>query len=129
LLIVVVSYVFYGWWDWRFLILIFISTLLDYSIGLFMSRSAHTQKKKVWLYVSIIFNLGILGFFKYYNFFQENFVQLLNNIGFQANSTTLKILLPVGISFYTFQTLSYTIDVYKDRLKPTTDFVEFAAFV
>lgn len=129
ILILIGSYVFYGWWDWRFLSLIALSTVIDYLVGLQIARSATRKKRVSLLWVSIIFNIGILGFFKYFNFFAENFALLLESIGFEAHQTTLNIILPVGISFYTFQTLSYTIDVYREKIKPTTDFISFAAFV
>ena len=127
--IVVVSYVFYGWWDWRFLILIFISTLEDYLVALQIQYVTKEHTRRLWLMVSIVVNLGILGFFKYYNFFIDNFVTMFNGFGFQPNISSLNIILPVGISFYTFQTMSYTIDVYKNKIAPTKDFIAFAAFV
>jgi len=129
ILILVASYVFYGWWDWRFLSLIALSTVIDYLVGLHISKSTKKKKQMSLLWVSIIFNIGILGFFKYFNFFAENLAVLLESMGFQAHYTTLNIILPVGISFYTFQTLSYTIDVYRGKIKPTSDFISFAAFV
>lgn len=128
-LIVVASYVFYGWWDWRFLALILFSTLVDYAVGRGLSRYDNARKRKLLLWTSIIVNLGFLGFFKYYNFFLENFIQAFSFFGQDIPSNSLNIILPVGISFYTFQTLSYTIDVYKQRLKPTKDIMAFAAFV
>jgi D-alanyl-lipoteichoic acid acyltransferase DltB (MBOAT superfamily) len=128
-LIVVASYVFYGWWDWRFLSLIFFSTLVDYSIGRKLSTEENDFNRKVLLWTSIIVNLGFLGFFKYYNFFIDNFITAFTFFGADIKPNTLNIILPVGISFYTFQTLSYTIDVYKSRLIPTKDFVAFSAFV
>jgi len=130
LLILISSYVFYGWWDWRFLSLIFLSTIIDYFVGL---KIYHTQKidnKKYYLLISILVNLGLLGFFKYFNFFIDSWVHLLNSIGYtHGNTWTLNIILPVGISFYTFQTMSYTLDIFKGKLKPTTDFISFASFV
>ncbi|GGG53034.1 MBOAT family O-acyltransferase [Bizionia arctica] len=128
-LVVVASYVFYGWWDWRFLSLILFSTLVDYAIGLALSKQQNSRKRKVLLWISIIVNLGFLGFFKYYNFFIDNFVKAFSFFGQDIQPNTLNIILPVGISFYTFQTLSYTIDVYKKQLEPTKDFISFAAFV
>jgi D-alanyl-lipoteichoic acid acyltransferase DltB (MBOAT superfamily) len=128
-LILIGSYIFYGWWDYRFLSLIAFSTVVDYLVGLGIYDSRTNKKRKILLWVSIISNIGILGFFKYFNFFAENFTTLLNSIGLEAHQTTLNILLPVGISFYTFQTLSYTIDVYRQKLKPASDFISFAAFV
>lgn len=129
LLIGVSSYIFYGWWDYRFLFLIFFSTCIDYFIGIFIYNEKDRTKKKYFLWVSILVNLGFLGFFKYYNFFLENFVNAFTFLGRDINSNSLNIILPVGISFYTFQTLSYSIDIYRNKLKPTQDFVAFSAFV
>jgi D-alanyl-lipoteichoic acid acyltransferase DltB (MBOAT superfamily) len=128
-LIVLASYVFYGWWDWRFLSLIIFSTVVDYLVGQKLRVEDKQSKRKVLLCTSILVNLGFLGFFKYYNFFLENFVDAFSLFGMQINANSLNIILPVGISFYTFQTLSYTIDVYKMKLEPTQDFVAFSAFV
>lgn len=128
-LIVVASYVFYSWWDWRFLSLIIFSTVVDYLVGQKLRNEEKQSKRKVLLWTSIIVNLGFLGFFKYYNFFLENFVDAFSLFGMQINPNSLNIILPVGISFYTFQTLSYTIDVYKKKLEPTKDFIAFSAFV
>lgn len=129
LLIVAASYIFYGWWDWRFLSLIIFSTIVDYSVGLALGNSTDLIKRKLLLLTSIIVNLGFLGFFKYYNFFLDNFISVFSLFGREINSNSLNIILPVGISFYTFQTLSYSIDVYKRKMTPTKDFVAFAAFV
>lgn len=129
ILIVIASYVFYGWWDWRFLALIFFSTVIDYSIGKLLKVEHEDAKRNVLLGVSIIVNLGFLGFFKYYNFFVDNFVTAFSFFGSQIQPNTLDVILPVGISFYTFQTMSYTIDVYKRKLEPTNDFIAFSAFV
>jgi D-alanyl-lipoteichoic acid acyltransferase DltB (MBOAT superfamily) len=128
-LIVLASYTFYGWWDWRFLSLIVFSSLIDFTIGLLLKKEEHQTKRKLLLWLSICINLGFLGFFKYYNFFVDNFVQAFSFFGSEIQSNTLNIILPVGISFYTFQTLSYTIDVYKGKLKPTRDLTAFLAFV
>jgi len=128
-LIVVASYVFYGWWDWRFLFLILFSTLVDYGVGISLSKNEDATKRKLLLWLSIIVNLGFLGFFKYYNFFLDNFIEAFSFLGRNIQPNTLNIILPVGISFYTFQTLSYTIDVYKRQLEPTKNFISFAAFV
>ena len=128
-LIVIASYVFYGWWDWRFLSLIIFSTVVDYLVGFKLRNEDQKSKRKVLLWISILVNLGFLGFFKYYNFFLENFVDAFSLFGMTINANSLNIILPVGISFYTFQTLSYTIDVYKNKLEPTEDFIAFSAFV
>ncbi|WP_353937172.1 MBOAT family O-acyltransferase [uncultured Zobellia sp.] len=131
LLVIVASYVFYGWWDWRFLILIFLSTVLDFFVGQQIFKyQDNKQKAKYWLWVSVAFNLGLLGFFKYFNFFVDSFIESVNALGYSIKSVwTLRIILPVGISFYTFQTMSYSFDIYYKKLKPTTNFVSFAAFV
>jgi D-alanyl-lipoteichoic acid acyltransferase DltB (MBOAT superfamily) len=128
-LIVAASYVFYGWWDWRFLSLIIFSTLVDYSIGKRLKSEEKQGIRKLLLWSSIIVNLGFLGFFKYYNFFLDNFIAAFSFLGQEIHANSLNIILPVGISFYTFQTLSYTIDVYKKKLEPTEDFIAFSAFV
>ncbi|UOY06086.1 MBOAT family protein [Muricauda sp. SCSIO 64092] len=128
-LIVVASYVFYGWWDWRFLTLIVFSTIVDFTVGNLLRNESKKSKRKLLLWVSITVNLGFLGFFKYYNFFVESFVDAFSFFGKEIQGGSLNIVLPVGISFYTFQTLSYTIDVYRKKLEPTKDFVAFSAFV
>ena len=127
--IVLASYFFYACWDWRFLSLILFSTITDYAVGLWLNKVSTERKRKVLLTISIIVNLSFLGFFKYYNFFVENFVDIFRLFGRELNIHTLNIILPVGISFYTFQTMSYTIDVYRRKLDATKDFVAFAAFV
>jgi alginate O-acetyltransferase complex protein AlgI len=129
LLIVAASYLFYGWWDWRFLSLILFSTVVDYSMGIFIARAGKTPMRKAMLWVSIITNLGFLGFFKYYNFFVDSFKSAFSFFGSDIEVSSLHVILPVGISFYTFQTLSYTIDVYRGKLNPTRDFIAFTAFV
>ncbi|OEK08851.1 acyltransferase [Flavivirga aquatica] len=128
-LLVIASYVFYGWWDYRFLSLIIFSSLVDYTIGKQLKKEKIPSKRKLLLWLSIIVNLGLLGFFKYYNFFVDSFVEAFSLFGNKITPNTLNIILPVGISFYTFQTLSYTIDVYKKHLKPTDDIISFLAFV
>ena len=128
-LIVVASYVFYGWWDWRFLSLIIFSTLVDYSVGVLLSKEENKIKRKLLLWTSIGVNLGFLSFFKYYNFFLDNFISAFSFFAMEINANSLNIILPVGISFYTFQTLSYTIDVYKKKIEPTKDIIAFSAFV
>lgn len=130
LFIVAASYVFYGWWDWRFLILIFLTTCCSYASGLMIERhEGQRHKQKAICAANIILNLLILGYFKYCNFFGENFALLLRRFGLQAHWTTLDILLPVGISFYTFQALSYTIDVYHHKLQATRNLPAFFAFI
>ena len=128
-LLVAASLLFYGWWDWRFLSLILFSTLIDYTIGHQLGSEENTTKRKVLLWTSIITNLGFLGFFKYHNFFIENFITAFSFFGTEIQATSLNIILPVGISFYTFQTLSYTIDIYRRKLAPTKDIIAFSAFV
>jgi len=129
LLIVVASYVFYGWWDWKFLSLIVFSTVVDYTVGRQLRTEENQLKRKILLWTSILVNLGFLGFFKYYNFFLDNFITAFSFFGQEIQANSLNIILPVGISFYTFQTLGYTIDVYKRKLEPTKDFIAFSAFV
>ncbi|MEQ9581622.1 MAG: MBOAT family O-acyltransferase, partial [Arenibacter sp.] len=129
ILIVFASYLFYGWWDWRFLSLIIFSTLVDFSIGNLLRNERNITKRKIYLWTSIVVNLGFLGFFKYYNFFIESFTEAFSFFGNNIEGDRLNIILPVGISFYTFQTLSYTIDVYKEKLEPTKDIIAFTAFV
>jgi D-alanyl-lipoteichoic acid acyltransferase DltB (MBOAT superfamily) len=110
-LLVIASYVFYGWWDWRFLSLILFSTLVDYYVGITLQKTEQQNKRKRLLWLSIFANIGLLVFFKYFNFFVANFVTAFTFFGFEIPPSSLNIILPVGISFYTFQTLSYTIDV------------------
>lgn len=130
LLILIASYFFYGFWDWRFLSLIILSTTVDYFVGIKINESNTKSSRKRWLWVSVLFNVGLLGFFKYYNFFVNSWVDMLSTMGYHTESTwTLKVILPIGISFYTFQTMSYSFDIYYKRLKPTKDFLSFAAFV
>lgn len=129
LLIVAASYVFYGWWDWRFLSLIIFSTIVDYSVGRKLESEIKPNRRKLYLWTSIIVNIGLLGIFKYYNFFLDNFIAAFSFFGSEINANSLHIILPVGISFYTFQTLSYTIDVYRKKLEPTKDYIAFSAFV
>ena len=129
LLIVFASYTFYSWWSKRFLILILISTIIDYLLGILINRTEENFKRKLLLITSLAVNLGFLGFFKYYNFFLENFISAFSIFGHEIRHNTLNIILPVGISFYTFQTLSYSIDIYKKKISPTKDFIAFAAFV
>jgi alginate O-acetyltransferase complex protein AlgI len=128
-LLVVASYVFYGYWDWRFLGLLFASTLIDFTVAQYLSRQVDPRHRKTLMIVSMVANLGMLGFFKYFNFFIDQFAVLLTALGFEPHMPTLRIVLPVGISFYTFQTMSYVIDVYRGRLKPCNSLLDFAAFI
>lgn len=132
LLILIVSYIFYGWWDARFLVLIAFSTVVDYTIGIFLDKFQGDEvkaKRKILLLLSLLVNLGILLYFKYYNFFLDNIKEVVSVFGIEISLTSLNIILPVGISFYTFQTLSYSIDVYKGKMKAEKNFISFAAFV
>ncbi len=129
ILLLSASYVFYGWWDWRFLSLIIFSSIIDYLVGLNLAKTEDKRKRKLLLWTSILVNLGFLGFFKYFNFFAESFAEAFTLLGQPIEASRLNIILPVGISFYTFQTLSYSIDVYKRKLKPTRDIIAFFAFV
>ena len=122
------SYIFYAWWDWRFLSLILVSSLTDYLVGLKMEQ-AHGKTRKLLLLISLAVNLGLLGYFKYFNFFVESFIAAFSLCGYTFQAPSLNIVLPVGISFYTFQTLSYTLDIYRKKTRPTTDLVAFFAFV
>ena len=124
------SYYFYSCWDWRFLSLITLSTIVDYCIGLGLKNESHSISiRKLLLWISVGVNIGLLGFFKYYNFFIEQFTTAFTLFGASFEGSTISIILPVGISFYTFQTLSYTIDVYRKKIEPTTNVLAFSAFV
>lgn len=127
--ILIASYLFYGWWDWRFLSLIIFSSVVDFAVGRQLGKTEAPSNRKKWLYLSLATNLSLLGFFKYFNFFVEQFVMAFDQVGINLEASTLSIILPVGISFYTFQTLSYTIDVYRRKLEPTSDWVAFFAYV
>ncbi|SFD07576.1 MBOAT family O-acyltransferase [Algibacter pectinivorans] len=129
LLLLLSSYIFYAWWDWRFLSLIIISSFIDFRAGIKIFASKTKRERKKWLIVSLVANLGFLSIFKYYNFFAESFSDLMNRFGWQPNDLTLNIILPVGISFYTFQTLSYSIDIYRKQFKPTYNVVSFFTYV
>jgi alginate O-acetyltransferase complex protein AlgI len=129
LFILIASYIFYGWWDWRFLSLIIFSSVFDFMLGLKIDNAPSLRARNLFISFSLLINLGILGFFKYYNFFVDSFFDLFSHFSIHLNKSTLKIILPVGISFYTFQSLSYTIDVYRKQLKPTKDLIAFFAFV
>lgn len=129
ILLLFVSFYFYACWDWRFMFLLLFSILLDYVSGIKIQNSSGKHEAKIWLTLSIVINLGFLGFFKYYNFFIESFAELLNGFGLKVNVWLLNIVLPVGISFYTFHGLSYVIDVYKKRISSEKNFVDYAVFV
>ena len=129
ILLLISSYFFYACWDWRFLFLLIFSTVLDYYTGIKMSDSKNQNSKKFWFWLSISVNLGFLGVFKYYNFFAASFADAIANFGLQVNPWTLKVILPVGISFYTFHGLSYVIDIYKDRIKAEKNFIDYSVFV
>jgi len=129
LLLLIGSYVFYGWWDWRFLFLLIFSTSLDYCLGIKMFQAKTEKIKKNWFLLCIILNLGFLGFFKYFNFFITSTTNLLNTIGFTVNPSLINIILPVGISFYTFHGLSYIIDIYNNRIEPEKNVVTYSLFV
>lgn len=128
-LLLVGSYVFYGAWDWRFLSLIFLSTILDYFCGIKIFEASNEKKRKFFLSLSIFGNLAILGFFKYFDFFASNLQALLVSFGVNINPHFINIILPIGISFYTFQTMSYTIDIYRKQMTPTRKFFDFTLFV
>jgi alginate O-acetyltransferase complex protein AlgI len=127
--IIIISYFFYGWWDWRFLSLILFSSTVDYLAGIGFSNWDDKHKRKLLLYASLLTNLGLLGVFKYYNFFVDSLLDAAPGLEFILSRRALEIVLPVGISFYTFQTLSYTIDVYRKKLEPTKDIAAFFAYV
>jgi alginate O-acetyltransferase complex protein AlgI len=128
-LLLVASYVFYGAWDYRFLSLLLLTTVVDYFVAPRIAASESPTSRRLYLACSIFFNLGILGFFKYFNFFAQTFAELASSFGWSPSYTTLNIVLPVGISFYTFQEMSYTIDVYRKRVQPCRNFLDFALFV
>lgn len=129
LLLLISSYFFYSCWDWRFLFLLIFSTLLDYFSGIQIEKSTNSNQRKFWFWLSIIINLGFLGVFKYFNFFADSFKELISAFGFQINVWSLKVILPIGISFYTFHGLSYVIDIYKRRITAEKNFVDYAVFV
>jgi len=129
LVIIASGYVFYGWWDWRFLLLLIFTSSVDFIVGIFLSRTESEQRRKILLLTSIFMNIGLLGVFKYYNFFVDSFITLFSQFGITLEGRTLNVILPVGISFYTFQALSYTIDVYRRKIPATRDFVQYMAFI
>ncbi len=128
-LLLVASYFFYASWDWRFMFILIGSTLLDYFTGIKIHEAQTQTHKKFWLWLSVSLNLGVLGVFKYYDFFAESFASGLTSLGLNANISTLNLILPIGISFYTFHGLSYVVDLYKDRIKPERNFINYSLFV
>jgi len=128
-LLIVASYYFYSCWDWRFLFLLVFSTFLDYYTGIQIEKGKSQASRRFWFWLSISVNLGFLGVFKYYNFFAASFADLLNSVGIQASPILLNVILPVGISFYTFHGLSYVIDIYLKRIKAEYNFVDYSLFV
>jgi D-alanyl-lipoteichoic acid acyltransferase DltB (MBOAT superfamily) len=129
ILLLFASYFFYACWDYRFLFLLVFSTLLDYYTGIKIAGASNNNYKKLWLWISISINLGFLAFFKYYNFFSVSFAEAAAQLGFRVDPFTIKVILPIGISFYTFHGLSYVIDIYKGRIKPERNFVDYSVFV
>ncbi|PZU78687.1 MAG: hypothetical protein DI529_17825 [Chryseobacterium sp.] len=129
LLLLASSYYFYAQWDWHFCFLLGFSTLLDYLSGIAIEKASKKSIKKIWLFTSIIINVGILGYFKYVNFFVESFNDLLISVGFRPNISTLNIILPIGISFYTFHGLSYVLDVYFGKFKVEKNIINYSLFV
>ncbi|HWN94430.1 MAG TPA: MBOAT family protein [Methylomirabilota bacterium] len=129
ILLVIASYVFYGWWDWRFCLLMVAASLVDFSVGLGLNKAEVPWKRKFLLTCGLTCNLSMLGFFKYFNFFAENFQIAAAQIGWQMDPFILNVVLPVGISFYTFQTMSYSIDIYRRKLRGTTQLLEYLAYV
>jgi len=128
-MLLVASYIFYGWWDWRFLSLMAISTIVDYWCGVLLGKYREQPVGRWIVFFSVAANLGLLGFFKYFNFFSESFAEMSAAFGLPISISTLNVILPVGISFYTFQTLSYTIDVYRGDIRPAQNLLSFALFV
>ena len=127
--ILISSYFFYGWWDYRYLGLILVSTFIDYSAAIGIQRESRDARRRLYLILSIVTNLGILFTFKYFNFFSDSLHTMLQHVGMEADAVTVNVLLPVGISFYTFQSMSYTIDVFRGRIDCERDFMTFAIYV
>ena len=123
------SYLFYGWWDWRFLAIVLFTTVLDYSLGILIENENDAKKKSRLVFISVLSNLGFLGFFKYFNFFTDSLINGLKSLGVESSWHSLHIILPIGISFYTFQSMSYTIDVYRKEIRAERDFWRYATFV
>jgi alginate O-acetyltransferase complex protein AlgI len=124
ILLLIASYVFYGWWDWRFLLLLALLSITNYSIGIGIEKNETNKKRKVWFIAGLIINIGVLGVFKYYNFFIDGFIDLVSLIGYNLQRSTIKIILPLGISFYVFLSLSYIIDIYKKNLNANRNIIE-----
>ena len=129
LILLIASYYFYSCWDYRFLFLLIFSTFLDYYTGIKISDSTNNREKKIWFWTSVLTNIGFLAIFKYFNFFANSFKDALLQVGLSVDPWILNVILPVGISFYTFHGLSYVIDIYKDRIKPEIDFINYSLFV
>ncbi len=129
LMLLAASYYFYGSWDWRFLSLLLGSTIVDYLVGRYLGRETDPRKRRLALILSLVFNFGMLGFFKYFNFFEGSLVAIAGRVGWHLDPLTLDVILPIGISFYTFMTVSYVIDVYRRDITPTTHPLDFALFV
>jgi alginate O-acetyltransferase complex protein AlgI len=127
--ILTVSYIFYGWWNWKFIIIIILFTLFNYLTGIIIDTTEKKNKRKILLISNIIINIGLLGIFKYYNFFIDSFISILTLFGIKLNWRTLNIILPIGISFYVFQTIGYIIDIYYKRIDSTRNIIAFSAFV
>lgn len=129
LMLLIASYVFYGWWDYRFLALLAFTTVIDYAVGLYIGMTEDPKRRKRLLLASIVVNLVVLGFFKYFNFFVDSAGAVLERVGLSPNLPALRIILPVGISFYTFQSMSYAFDVYRRRIAPAKSLLDFALYV
>ena len=129
LLIVVASCVFYGYWDVRFLGLLLITATVDFTVAYHLDKVQEVRRRKTLLVASLVGNFGVLGYFKYYNFFVESMAELFTNVGLPFKTETLAIVLPVGISFYTFQSVSYVIDVYRREIRASTNIIEFLAYI
>lgn len=124
-----VSALFYGWWDWRFLVLLFAAAYIDFYFGQVIYNSTNQRKRQVYIWLSAGLNLGLLAYFKYFNFFIDSFISAMESVGMQTNVHTLDIILPVGISYYTFQSMSYSLDIYRNKLKPTDSLLDYMAFI
>ncbi len=129
ILLLVASYFFYGWWDWRFLFLIFTSTVVDFFAARYIASSDNAARRRILLTISLVVNFGFLGFFKYFNFFADSLSFSLAHVGVGLRPTFLQIILPPGISFYTFQAVAYIVDVYHRKLEPSRSFIDYALFI